>query len=249
MSNKESMLKKLCNSALDLLFPEEGVCFYCDKYYEDVKEDHICSDCRDKLVFIKDKCPTCGKPMHSSSISDKCSYCVDNTFYFTKAFSPLEFTGHLRDAVYRFKFQSKPYMYKSFGELMVRAIENENIGPIDLIVPVPLHRRRRAERGYNQSELLAKYISSKLNIPLDYKNLIRMKSTKLQTKLSRNERQKNIKNAFSVKDKGVFMNKRILLVDDIFTTGATVNECSKTLLENGAREVIVVTIATGKSFQ
>lgn len=249
MSSKEGLLRKLYNSTLDLLFPEEGVCFYCDKYYENVKEDHICIDCRDKLIFIENKCPTCGKPVYNGSTSNKCSYCINNTFYFTKAFSPLEFTGLLRDAVYRFKFKSKPYMYKSFGEFMVKSIEKENIGLIDLIVPVPLHRRRKAERGYNQSELLAKYISSKLDIPVDCKNLIKIKSTEPQTKLDRLERQKNMINAFEVKDKRVFENKRILLVDDIFTTGATVNECSKTLLGSGASEVVVITIATGRSSQ
>lgn len=247
MSNKENLLKKLYKSVLDLLFPEEGVCFYCDHYDEDVKEDHLCSDCRDKLSFIdEDKCSTCGKPTYEGNISDRCSYCANKKFYFTRAISPLEFSGILRKAIYRYKYESKPYMYKSFGELMLSALEKENIGHIDLIVPVPLHRSRKAERGYNQSELLARYISSELDVPLDDNNLIRIRATKIQNKLDRYERQQNIKGAFKTKENRAFKEKRILLVDDIFTTGATVNECSRVLIESGAAEIIVLTIATGR---
>lgn len=248
MSNREdSLLKKFYNSTLDLLFPEEGICFICDKYDEEVKEDHICSDCKDKLSFINEnRCPTCGKPTYNDNSSDRCSYCANKTFYFTKAFSPLEYTGVLRKIIYKYKYESKPYLYKSFGELMLKALANEDIKHIDTIVPVPLHRSRKAERGYNQSELLAKYLSSKLDIPLDNKNFIRIKGTKVQNKLSRLQRQENVKEAFKVRDNRVFKDKAIFLVDDIFTTGATVNECSKTLIEGGATKVLVITLATGR---
>lgn len=129
---------------------------------------------------------------------------------------------------------------------MLYAFEKENITNIDLIVPVPLHRSRKAERGYNQAELLAKYLSSKLGIPLNSRNLIRTKATKIQNKLSRHEREQNLKDAFIIRQSNVFKDKRILLVDDIFTTGATVNECSRILMECGVKEVYVITIATGR---
>ncbi len=248
MSNKESLLKKLCRSTLDLIFPEEGVCFYCDEYHEEVKEDHVCIECRDKLLFINEsKCPVCGKPMFQGNSSNRCSYCINKTFYFKKAISPLEFIGPLRKTIYRYKYESKPYLYKSFGEFMLHALEKESIGTIDIIVPVPLHRARKAERGYNQAELLAKYLSEKLCIPLDNKSLIRVKATKIQNKLARHEREQNIKDAFKIKDNWVFKEKRVLLVDDIFTTGATVNECSRIMVEGGAIEVFVITIATGRN--
>lgn len=247
MSIKESLLKKLYHSALDLLFPEEGICFICDKYHEDVKEDHICENCRDELFFINEnKCPICGKPTYERNTLDRCSYCANMTFYFTRAFSPLEFTGVLRKTIYKYKYESKSYMYKSFGELMLRTLEKEDIGDVDIIVPVPLHRSRKAERGYNQSELLAKYLSSKLMVPIDNNNLKRVKATKVQNKLGRTERHLNVEGAFVVMDNRLFKDKRILLVDDIFTTGATINECSRVLIESGASEVFVITIATGR---
>lgn len=247
MSDKDSLLKKLYSSALDLLFPEEGICFICDEYHEEVKEDHICDECRDKLFFIdENRCPTCGKPTYEVNNSGKCGYCANRSFYFNRAFSALEFRGVLRKTIYRYKFESKPYMYKTFGELMLRAFIRENVRDIDVIVPVPLHHSRKAERGYNQSQLLAKYLSSKLDIPLDIKNLKRMKSTKIQNKLDRLERQQNVNGAFIVKNSNVFKSKRVLLVDDIFTTGATVNECSRVLSDSGTKEIIVITIATGR---
>lgn len=247
MANKDNLIKKLYNSILDLLFPEEGICFCCDQYDEEVKEDHICNDCRDKLIFInEDKCPVCGKPTYKGYSSSRCSYCANKTFYFTKALAPLEFSGLIRKTIYKYKYESKPYIYKSFGEVMLRALEKENIGNIDYIVPVPLHRARKAERGYNQAELLARHISLKLGIPLERNSLRRVKATKIQNKLARHEREQNIKDAFKIRDIRVFKDKRILLVDDIFTTGSTVNECSRILKEGGAAEVFVITIATGR---
>ncbi|TAH61250.1 MAG: ComF family protein [Gottschalkiaceae bacterium] len=248
MSPKENLIQKISNTLLDLIFPEEGLCFICDKFHEEVREDHICSDCREELFFIKEnRCPKCGKPAYGEKISSECSYCSGKEFYFTRAISSLEYRGVLRDTIHKYKFEDKAYMYKAFGELMLRTVLNENIMPIDIIVPVPLHRRRKAERGYNQSELLAKYLSQNLDIPLDKQNIKRIKRTNIQNKLDRLERQKNLKDAFKVEDKGVFKNKRVLLVDDIFTTGATVNECSRVIKECGSNEIIVITIATGRN--
>ncbi|MFA5525120.1 MAG: ComF family protein [Tissierellales bacterium] len=247
MSRKENLIKKLYKSILNLLFPEEGICFYCDQYCEEIKEDHLCSDCRDKLSFInEEKCPFCGKPIYQVDSSKRCRYCANKTFYFTKVISPLEFSGFLRKAIYKYKYESKPYMYKSFGEFMIKALKKENLETMDFVVPVPLHRTRKGERGYNQAELLAKYISLKMEIPLDVKNLKRIKATKTQNKLGRHEREQNIKDAFKIRDGRVYKDKRILLVDDIFTTGSTVNECSRILIEHGAAEVYVITIATGR---
>lgn len=248
MSPKENLLQKTFNTFLDLLFPEEGVCFICDKFHEEVEEDHICYDCRKELYFIEEnKCPTCGKPIYEEKISSRCSYCSSKEFYFSRALSSLEYRGVIKNAIHKYKYEGKSYMYKSFGESMLRTLLNENLNNFDVIVPIPLHRKRKSERGYNQSELLAKYLSQRLNIPLDKHNLKRIKRTNVQNKLDRLGRQENVKNAFKVADKGVFKYKSILLVDDIFTTGATVNECSKVLLECGAKEIIVITIATGRN--
>jgi ComF family protein len=241
------MIKGLLGTFLELLFPEEGICFLCDEYLEDMKEGHICWECREKLEFIgKIKCSICGKSLELGYLPDKCPECINENHYYTKAFAPLEYSGIIKEAIYKYKYGKKPYMYKVFGDLLVETIENENlINQIDLIVPIPLHRSKMSDRGFNQSELLGKYISKHYNIPIDTRNLIRTKKTFIQNKLSKKERKSNVKNAFKVTKTEVFKDKTILLVDDIYTTGATVNECSRVLVKAGASAVLVLTIARG----
>ena len=112
-----------------------------------------------------------------------------------------------------------------------------------LTVPVPLHRRRLKERGFNQTLLLAKVLSSDLGTQLDYLSLIRKKYTRAQTGLKREERRKNVKDAFSVIYPEIIRDKKIILVDDVFTTGHTLNECARTLKKSGAIGVICLTLA------
>lgn len=126
---------------------------------------------------------------------------------------------------------------------MVKSIVANDLENVDIVVPVPLHIDREKKRGYNQAELLAKYISKKLNLKLNTKNLKRISHTNEQNQLNRNERIENISGVFGLKEKNMFMQKKILLIDDIYTTGSTIDECSRLMLENGTREVFAATIA------
>lgn len=246
----DRLFYKLGTTILDLIYPEEGICFICDTYDESVNEGHICSQCREKLNFISDnKCSICGKPLKDNPLIKKCYNCKKHPYYFTRAISAVEYHGTIKEAIYKYKYGKKTYMYKTFGPILVQAIRASNIdiSDIDIIVPVPLHRMKTIKRGFNQSELLGKYISQSFNIPLNTKNLIRHKKTLRQNNLDRSDRRSNIKNAFRVMKKENFVGKRVILVDDIFTTGATVDECSKVLVNAGAKEIIVVTLATGSS--
>jgi ComF family protein len=128
---------------------------------------------------------------------------------------------------------------------MADAVKKMN-WPIDVIVPVPLHKIRLDERGYNQSELLARELSYRLNIFMS-KALRRVRNTTTQTALHKEERIENVKGAFKVTYKDTIVGKNVLLVDDVLTTGATLDECAKVLKENGAKDVYVATIATGKN--
>ena len=134
-------------------------------------------------------------------------------------------------------------MYKLLGQLMIESIIESDLENVDIVVPVPLYLDREKNRGYNQAELLAKYISKKLNLRLDTKNLKRIRHTKEQNQLNRSQRKNNITGVFNLKEKNIFMQKKILLIDDIYTTGATIDECSKILLENGAGEIFAATLA------
>lgn len=250
MKKEEGLLKKISSTVLDLIYPEEGICFICDEFVDGISNNHICTSCKNRLSFIKErKCSICGKPLDIESISNKCENCKRHPHYFSRAISVLEYKGLVKDAIYRYKYGKKSYMYKAFGPLMVQALKDNNISQknIDFIVPVPLHRRKLIKRGFNQAELLGKYISDSLNISLSANNLIRTKRTPVLNKLHRLERLVNLQEAFAVSSKEVFKNSRILLVDDIFTTGATANHCSKVLLEAGASNITVICLATGRS--
>jgi ComF family protein len=248
MNKKESLLKKLYNTILDLLFPEEGMCFLCEKYDEDIGDDHICEDCKEQIKFIDSHiCKICGKPLEIGYIPNKCPDCIKHPHFFATAVAAVEYEGLIKKSIYKYKYGKKAYMYKAFGHLMVQAIIDKDIKGFNVIVPVPLHRDKRVERGFNQSELLAKYISDEFDVPLDFKNLRRIKKTSVQNKLHRLQRQQNIKDAFRIKNPNAFKDKIVLLVDDILTTGATADECSKMLLENGADKIYVISIGTGRN--
>lgn len=169
-----------------------------------------------------------------------CGRCLKKAPPFRAARSAGIYDGVLLEAIHRFKYNGKTSLAKPLTMIMADvfpAIE------CDLIVPVPLHKTRLKERGFNQSLLLAKGLVRIYNRPMDYLNLERIRATEHQINLKGKERLMNVKDTFAVKDKAPFRDKRILLIDDVYTTGATVAECSKTLKKAGAKSVDVLTLA------
>ena len=250
IGKKHSLFKTLFLTILELIYPEEDICFICDTYDDSINEEHICLKCKENLRFIGDnKCSICGKPLQADAVIKKCYNCRRHPYYFSKAVAALEYEGTIKEVIYKYKYGNKPYIYKALGALLVQAIRESDINTndIDIIVPVPLHRFKIIKRGFNQSELLANYISHAFNIPVSVKNLVRNKMTVRQNNLDRLNRRSNIKGAFKIKKKDDFVGKNIILVDDIFTTGITADECSKELVQAGACDITVVTLATGKS--
>ncbi|WP_034601961.1 ComF family protein [Clostridiisalibacter paucivorans] len=238
------MIKEYLNACINLIYPEEGVCFICDEYYTTGIEDHICPLCRKHINRIGDHiCSICGKPLEKGYIPHICHECIQFKRYFDRAIAPVVYEGRIKEAIHRYKYNKKPYMYKVFGPMMMKKLIEEDMDSFDIIVPVPLHRKRWINRGFNQSLLLAKYISKIIDKPIIDKRLIKKIDTTAQNKLDKIERLKNVKGAFKVKKGEIFKNKEILLIDDVFTTGATVNECSKILKEAGGKKVYVLTIA------
>ncbi|WP_427338034.1 ComF family protein [Caloranaerobacter sp. DY30410] len=217
-----SKFESLFNAFLELIYPEKGICFICEKHDETVDEGHICKKCFDELIFVKGNiCAICDKPLELGYLPDRCPDCIKFKRYFEKVISPLEYTGLVKEVIYKYKYGRKAYMYKALGPILVQAFKESDIKDIDIIVPVPLHKSKIAYRGFNQSELLCRYISKTLKIPLDTKNFKRIKKTEIQNKLDKIERIRNVKGAFKVVNNHAFKSKNILLVDDIYTTGAT----------------------------
>ena len=150
----------------------------------------------------------------------------------------------LREVVQRFKYGRKVSLGKPLARLM--AIACRDLLPeraLDVIIPVPLHPKRLRWRGFNQSVILARVVGSQWNLPIDPFVLVRPRETPPQTQLSEEERRRNVRRAFSVNPAKSIEGKSVLLIDDVYTSGATVNECSRALKRGGAREVYVLTLA------
>lgn len=217
---------RLLDPIHNLLFPTKDLCYFCGEHYDNI-EKFICFSCKETLEVLN-------REIILGSDS------IDRVYY------SLLYNRHTKELMKGFKFNNKSYLYKPFGEIMVDTIIEEGICSIDLIMYVPSHRRKEAIRGYNQSELLGRYISESLNLPMSHNNLIKTKYTKDQSSLDRYERENNLKDAFKLRNKNEIYDKRILLIDDILTTGSTMIESSSILIKNEAREVLGLSLTSSR---
>ncbi len=231
---------KILDEIAEILVPEKNLCYICNYRDEYIGQNHICKSCSAELERLEGLvCSKCSKPLDHDA--ELCDECLMKTKCFERAIAPLEYTGFSKKLVRDYKYGGKSYLYKLFGPMIVEKLEEEGIGRFDAIVPVPLHRSKLKTRGYNQSELIAKYISFKIDAPV-LKLIIRTKKTVPQSSLTGEKRWSNVKNAFEYSEKPGRVS-RILLVDDIYTTGATLNACASILRENATDKIWCATIA------
>lgn len=232
------------DSFLELIYPEKNTCFICEAYDESIGDKYICPDCEKRIKkLLPPLCVKCSKPIDYNSPNNLCRECAGSKRHFEISRAPYAYEGLIKKAIYSYKYYNKPYFYKFFGNCLVNYMKSNNYTGFDCIVPVPLHPSKMRKRGYNQSELLARHISEKLSIPY-VDALKRTKKTLKQSVQSKEGRRKNLKDAFAVKSSAKkVINSSVLLVDDIYTTGTTADECSKALVKYGAGKVYVITIA------
>ena len=227
---------------MGMLYPQ--TCCFCGK----VCGKHVCPDCAKALQYIREPvCEKCGKPI-SSGATKLCFDCSKTTHAFEQGKSLWLHQGIVRWSIYQFKYHNRRIHGAFFADEMHRHFgEQIREWGIDTIIPVPLHRKRKKRRGYNQAEIVAKKLGERMRIPVDTKAVIRKKKTIAQKELSHYEREKNIKGAFEVVrvKKNV---KNILIIDDIYTTGNTMNELAKTLRKKGDFRVFFLTISIGQGF-
>ena len=240
-----NLFKKVYNVFVDYMFPYNLKCYGCDVEIDgEENKFHLCKDCFSKIKQLTGKtCLKCGEPLFSAA--NYCLRCKRAKFNFEKAFSYCSYYSMARTLIKNFKFNNKPYISKSLSYMLYTTYVL-NILPkykIDCVTYVPMHSKRLKERGYNQSELLAVDFCRLSKLKL-YKNiLVKHKATSQQVGLNNQERKTNLKKAFSVLDRRGVRDKTILLIDDIFTTGSTCDECAGELLKAGAYKVLVLTVA------
>ena len=238
-------LATLMRRALHVVLPVD--CSSCGVPLDEDPVPFFCRQCWGSIHPLRGPaCPRCGAPFASAtaltySPNHLCTACRLRPPSFTRAWSLYPYEGPLQDAIRLFKYHSKVALADSLGELMAAA--SRDLPAVDAIAPVPLHASRLRAREFNQSLLLADRLSRRLGVPLSYGNLIRLRDTQPQTELTRSARLKNLRRAFSVRHPEEVDGKHLLLVDDVFTTGTTVNECAKALRKAGAADVFVCTLA------
>lgn len=201
--------------ALEIIFPPK--CGICGK----IGERYICNNCYNMFVINK---------IYKS--------------YNRERFHMLKYEGIIRDKLIEYKFNDKPYLYRMFYEILIK---DKNVCDFlkgyDIIIPVPIHKKRKSLRGYNQSELIAKKLSDEFKMPMYIDVLKKQINTIPQSSLGKKARKSNAQNVYKVDNMQKIKNKNVVILDDIYTTGATANECIKVLKDAGAYRVGIITIA------
>ena len=240
MRNKNHVQMFLKNQFLQLLFPLR--CPVCDDIVTPYGRK-ICVDCEKKLRLLTPPwCMKCGKKLYEET--SFCIDCIKKPHKFVRGRALYEY-GSVAASIYRFKYGKRQEYADFFGEQMAKYLEPfvREVQP-DGLLPIPLHRRRKNKRGYNQAQLLAESLGRQLNIPVYSEMVYRVKNTaplKLQNPV---ERQNNLKRAFNIAQNDVKLNT-IIIIDDIYTTGSTIDAVAKVCREAGIANVYFLTVSIG----
>lgn len=231
---------------IDIIYPPR--CHVCSIFLADQEYDipYLCKDCLHDFARIRRPfCPLCGVPFKSvTGESHLCEACLRKRPSYDSLSAPFLYRGRIMDAVHQLKYGGKTHLAVSLGKLLA-AHAMERFGKTDnvLIMPVPLHPKKLRERGFNQSLLLSKMVRLALNLELDFLSLRRIRYTKPQTGLKREERRKNVRRAFRLLPLKSLKGKTVILVDDVATTGSTLNECGRVLKRSGCDRVFCLVLA------
>jgi len=232
---KIQYIKNYFNSLLDFIAPAH--CIVCKKYYnyEIKKSKFICNACYDNLNFAIEKELILNKILQNFP-QDKC--------FISEATSLISLKNNINylEIIHSFKYLRFQSIGIEFSKLLSQRIIYDNMQNYDYIVPIPIHFAKNRERGFNQSDIIAKTISNELNLKFADNILYRNKYTITQTLLSKSERIKNVENVFSIKNNADIYNKSLLLIDDVLTTGSTLNNAAEILVKYGASRVGAATI-------
>ena len=237
-----NILYKIYDMSLRVLYPQ--TCYFCGK----LSRIPVCKECEKKIVYIREpRCKTCGKPIRYEE-KEYCEDCTKRKFHYEQGRSLWLHKGPVAWSVYQFKYHNRRVYGEFYAQELWRLYEKwiKEKG-IDLIVPVPLHWRRRKNRGYNQAEIVARFLSKYSGIPINSRVVKRIRYTKRQKNLNDKERRKNLNGAFKIKESWRPVTK-VLLIDDIYTTGNTIDEIAKNLKAKGVQKVYFLAISIGQGF-
>lgn len=252
----------------ETIFPSNIYCIVCGSLIDRSRPYALCDECMRKMHWITGRtCTVCGKALqdtyrgaHGSNGGNLCYDCMEREHFFKRGWSCMTYGLHEREVMMDIKYNRKGYIARKMGDVMFDRMESliaeaakKEIVPFDVVVPVPVSKKRLIKRGYNQSELMARQFVKRwrdfsAEVPrLEGKVLERRRETVMLRSLNPAERRLALKGAFGIisNTEVRITGKTVLLIDDIYTTGATADECSKVLLEGGAEEVYILTLCSG----
>jgi len=244
------MANPFLDSIVDIIYPVR--CPFCSEIVVP-KGERVCAGCAGKLPYIGEpRCKNCSKPIVSDQ-EEYCSDCSRREYHYNRGFAVWRYNEMMKRSIADFKYRSRKDNAKFYVKEIIRLYGNtiQALSP-DVIVPVPLHRSKYIERGFNQAEILALAVGKELGIPVLPGLLVRTKKTLPQKNLSDKERLKNLTEAFGynarlASEYGRDI-KKVLLIDDIYTTGSTIEACTNVLKSNGVLEVFFVVLCIGEGF-
>ena len=237
------MFHKIFDSLLTLAYPQ--ACQICENSVENFADGVVCETCWEQTQMFSGAETLCGKCGHflqakPTNIKTFCHLC--NEHFYDAACAVGIYADALSASILHLK--REPFIAQRLKNLFISRFQHSDFQDVSVIVPVPLSKKRRLERGFNQAEVLANTLAKQTDIKLDQKSLVRKIHTPMHRAAMDNKaRELSVKDAFEVMRPKLIEGKKILLIDDVFTSGATVSNCAKILKENGAKQVCVLTVA------
>lgn len=247
------LMKRAGTEILDLIYPSDIYCICCGKIIDSSRTYRMCNECINGLKWATGRvCDKCGKPLYENNPTTTCFSCREHSHTFDRGYTCAEYGTHERTLVYSLKYYSRTDIAKTLGEIMYDRMlidfDTEELRTrYDLLCPIPVHRDRRKSRGYNQSALIAEEFARRSGMTYMGEVLTRTHQTSAMKGMTPDERKENIRNAFEINKKHYerIAGAKILVIDDIYTTGATVDEAASVLKQNGAAQVDVLSFAAG----
>lgn len=238
-----SGLREFLQAAGEILFPP--ACLSCGKGLPGRPQVSFCPACLQKVRQLEAPfCSRCGRPFQEAAgASHQCGFCLTHGWHFRQARAALRYESPVSEAVRRFKYGGSMDSLTTFAALSRQYLQRHPLHEPDLLVPVPLHITRLRQRGFNQALILCRKIFPAWRGKIEHRVLARRCSTKSQAGLNGTERRRNVRGAFMVPRPEIVQDRKVLLVDDVFTTGATVDECARVLIRSQAARVDVFTFA------
>ena len=242
--NKKNRLAQASGELLALFYPPR--CPLCDELL--IPGEELCADCRRKSWTVHEPvCKRCGKPVEREQV-EYCTDCERGKHAYRQGKAVFVYRDKVRQSMYRFKYSNRREYAQFYAKEAARLYGSwvEKCG-IEVIVPIPMFSRKKRRRGYNQAEVFARALGKELNIPVDSRIVRRIRDTVPQKELNDRQRRKNLKNAFQL-GKDMIKYSHILLVDDIYTTGSTMDTVAEVLLSGGAKDIYFICISIGAGF-